>query len=241
MLGTESVHYSFGPSDSDSSAGQKTPDFRARAAAKQAWRVRRSEPRRGLLLGIVTGTAIGCLGAFALLSVLPREMPAGRSTTGLATVGSPARDESTQAEFEAKPKSRENSQFSADHVGRAEIRAATQVTTTATKFTAAARMLPRAEPQGLDHRNSGGGTNHLVSPVTPADLPVTGSLTPDPPIFAEGTGTKQRARPVVKKKKNIAERPKSHRLHDWSGHRAATRSHSWAYRGNYWHGSYRGW
>jgi hypothetical protein len=67
-----------------------SPDFRARAAAKQAWLARRSEPRRGLLLGLIGGGVIGCLGAFAVLSVLPSDMPAPKTASDAIIAGTPA-------------------------------------------------------------------------------------------------------------------------------------------------------
>src|SRR4051794_17008941 len=73
------------PTSVSASARDKAPDFRARAMAKQAWLVRRSEPKRGLLLGLIAGGAIGCLGALAVTSIVPSEGPK-RATTGAAVI-----------------------------------------------------------------------------------------------------------------------------------------------------------
>src|SRR5215203_2623077 len=57
----------------DSFSTARTPDFKARAEAKKAWLARRSAPRSGLFLGLLAGGAIGCLSAFAVMSVIPND------------------------------------------------------------------------------------------------------------------------------------------------------------------------
>jgi hypothetical protein len=245
-----------------------SPDFRARAAAKQAWLVRRSEPRRGLLLGLIGGGVIGCLGAFAVLSVLPSHAPkaagdavmTGTPARGAATARRPGEIIERKTASEASTDIRQIRQTSSDaapapenqggkpgEAGAPALRAA-PITTT---FTAAAGAPPRAEPTRPDGLGRAEVPANVVAlPVTAADPPATPSLTSQPPVLAEGEGTQQKRNIGRKKKKVIVERRppvtverrKPPRLHDWPGERRRPRLNDWAYGDNFfWGGGYRGW
>ena len=198
------------------SSTTSTPDFRARARAKQAWLVRRSEPGRGLLLGLVGATAIGCLGAFAVLSFIPSEIPVP-TVAGTPENLRPAKT-STRSETTGSPQ--QVRQVSAARVSTP----ATSTPAPAAPFTTTpAGAQERASP---DISSAAPGT-----PQTPADPPATRSLTAEPPVLASGEAmTKQKA----KKKKVVVERRKRPRPNDWAfepRHRPPL--NEWAYRGNF--------
>jgi hypothetical protein len=192
------------PHDASLPARDKAPDFRARAMAKQAWLVRRSEPKRGLLLGLLAGGAIGCLGAFAVLSVVPSDGPARVTADNAAiqTAGSKALTDGSNAE------SREVRQVSivpaaapvtrSAAAGPAVAPAATTPANAAVLAAAPAPTSPRADLRPELSSNS------RVAAVTPAEPPATESLTA-PPILAHGdsSDSKPRVAAVKKKKKRV--------------------------------------
>ena len=181
-----------------------TPDFRSRAMAKQAWLARRSEPRHGLLLGLTAGGAIGCLAAFAVLSVIPSHMPA-REPASLTVraerppLGDAAAGPSSETKIKSTSDGSSADRGAAQIPGRQPIGAAP-----ATPFATAAVAPPRTGPANPDAVSSGVLANH-VPPVTAAEPPVTRSLT-EHPVLAQGEETKQKAR-IVRKKKKVAVAP----------------------------------
>ena len=200
-------------------------DFRARAAAKQAWLKRRSEPRRGLLLGLIAGSAIGCLGAFAVLSFIPGEM--GATASGVMSSVSPPAGAAT---------ARLRKDLTENNTAPGPVLAST----VSVPIAPVAVAPPRSEPTRADTVGSEVSTN-LVPPVTAADPPVTRSLRSEPPVLAQGAGAKQKARAIKKKKKVIVDRRKPPRLHHWPGERRP-RLNDWAYRNNFsFGGGYYGW
>lgn len=212
-------------------------DFRARAAAKQAWLVRRSEPRRGLLLGLIAGGAIGSLAAFAVLSAIPSEMPE-REPTGRTAEGAPVGVAGGRPPSETQIKTASGSspgspgsQLPAPQISGAGP---------STPFTTAAVAARPSEPARAESVGSAEAPN-LVPPVTAADPAVTRNLTSEPPVLAQGGGAKQKARATKKKKKVIVERRKPPRLHNWP-REPRPRLNDWAYRNNFsFGGGYYGW
>ena len=233
--------------------------------------MRRSEPRRGLLLGLIGGGVIGCLGAFAVLSVLPSDMPAPKTASDAIIAGTPAGGAATPRRHSETIESKTANEASTANrdVRRAPVDAvpappshavkpgplgapaavpAAPVTTT---FTAAGAP-PRAElgrPDGPVRAEA--SANPVASPITTAEPPATRSLTSEPPVLAEGEGTKQKTKIVRKKKKVIVERRKppatverrKPRLHDWPGERRRPpRLNDWAYGDNvFFGGGYYRW
>ena len=203
-------------------------DFRARAAAKQAWLARRSEPRHGLLLGLIA-SVISFLGAFAVLSFIPSEIPAGDTVSGAMTAAS------SPGAATSRPRTVESKTAAAPT-------APVLASTLSIPVTPAAVAPSLTKPAHPDAVSSGVSPNLILPPVTAADPPVTRSLTSEPPIFAQGGGTKQKVRGVKKKKKVVVERRKPPRLHHWPGERRP-RLNDWAYRNNFSFGGgyYYGW
>jgi hypothetical protein len=193
MSSTASVQRS--PVIPSSATGIKAPDFRARAMAKQAWLVRRSEPRRGLLLGLIAGGAIGCLGAFAVLSVIPNEGPA-RATTGTAAVARnqpPVAQTPPTTEAAAVKTASEASNPTGGEVRRVGAdRSPAPAAPTGAASTAGAR--PDAARSELS-------SNAKVTAVTPATPPATQSLTSDAPVLAQGETPEPKPKVAEKKKK----------------------------------------
>lgn len=188
----------------------KTPDFRARAMAKQAWLVRRSEPRRGLLLGLIAGGAIGCLGAFSVLSVIPSEGPA-RTTPTAVTIAANQPASAQPASDGSNPDRREVRQVSTDRVAPvattpATTKAAAPATTapaatapvTPASTLAAAPVAPRPDPGVARTEVS---SNAKVTAVTPAEPPATQSLTSAAPVLAQGDIPVSKPKVAEKKKK----------------------------------------
>jgi hypothetical protein len=177
------------PDSVSSSARDKAPDFRTRAMAKQAWLVRRSEPKRGLLLGLIAGGAIGCLGAFAVMSVVPNEGPA-RATTGAAPVTANQPTGGQTASNEAAGKG-------TNDISKPNIEVAR---TTAAPTAAAAPGASPVTPRPDAARNEL-SSNAKVTAVTPATPPATQSLTSDAPVLAQGGTPEPKPRVAEKKKK----------------------------------------
>jgi cytoskeletal protein RodZ len=193
MSSTTSVQRSSAIQNSTAATGNRTPDFRARAMAKQAWLVRRSEPKRGLLLGLIAGGAIGCLGAFAVMSVIPNEGPA-RATSGAATVvanpptgvqtATPKTEAAAAKPSEAStPSSSDVRRVAADRSPAAPAAPATSAT-------------PRPDAARTEL-----SSNTKVPAVTPAEPPATQSLTSDAPVLAQGGTPEPKPRVAEKKKK----------------------------------------
>lgn len=190
MSSTASVQRSpMNPDSVSASARDKAPDFRARAMAKQAWLVRRAEPKRGLLLGLIAGGAIGCLGAFAVMSVVPNEGPV-RATTGAATVAAnqPAGAQTAPIAAASAKATNEASSANGGEVGRAA----------ADRSVAPAASTVGARPDAARPELS---SNAKVTAVTPATPPATQSLTTDAPVLAQGGTPEPKPRVAEKKKK----------------------------------------
>jgi len=215
----------------DSSVHDKAPDFRARAMAKQAWLVRRSEPRRGLLLGLIGGTAVGCLGAFAVMSVIPNDSPA---RAPVAAVSLPSNQAATLPAAAIQPAASQSavpvSQTAAvkpapEGAGPAAPRSVAAATTTGPAPATA------APPRG-DVARTELSANTKVAPVTPAEPPATRSLSPETPVVAQSdTPPESKARLVEKKKKKKVIRVAKPR------HRAPL--NNWARQDNFFFGGSR--
>jgi len=214
----------------DSSVHNKAPDFRARAMAKQAWLVRRSEPRRGLLLGLIGGTAVGCLGAFAVMSVIPNDSPA---RAPVAAVSLPSNQAATLPAAAIQPAASQSvvpvSQTAAvkpapDGASPAAPRSVAAATTTSPAPATA------APPRGDVTRTE--LSANKVAPVTPAEPPATRSLSPETPVVAQSdTPPESKPRLVEKKKKKKVIRVAKPR------HRAPL--NNWARQDNFFFGGSR--
>jgi hypothetical protein len=242
MSRTEQFPSSFAGSDYARSPGQKGPDFRARAAARQAWLERRSAPRKGLWPGLIAGTAIGCLGAFAAISVLPSQMPRRESVDNVAAAPAAPHIEKprTEPREDKQVSSGRSSDFalqgtSADPLSPAQTQAA--ITGGAAPSDAVAGSpatdpvttpLPRPRPSGRD-TGPRVATDVIQRPVTSMEPPATRSLSFEPPVVAEGGGKKTKSRAVTKKKNIIVEdRNPPPRLHNWPGERRKPVRQDWA-------------
>ena len=185
----------------DSSVHDKAPDFRARAMAKQAWLVRRSAPRRGLLLGLIGGTAVGCLGAFAVMSVIPNDSP---TRTPAAAVSVPANQPATvlpaavqaASNQSAVPTSQTAAVQPAKGSGAPSLGAPRAATTAASVSAPAAAATPRTDLPQTEL-----SANTKVAPVTPAEPPATRSLSSETPVLAQGDTPPESKPKVVEKKK----------------------------------------
>jgi len=215
----------------DSSVHNKAPDFRARAMAKQAWLVRRSEPRRGLLLGLIGGTAVGCLGAFAVMSVIPNDSPARAPA---AAVSLPANQAATLPAAAIQPAA---SQSAVPVSQTAAVKPAPEGASPAAPRSVAAAPTTgpapatAAPPRG-DVARTELSANTKVAPVTPAEPPATRSLSPETPVVAQSdTPPESKARLVEKKKKKKVIRVAKPR------HRAPL--NNWARQDNFFFGGSR--
>jgi hypothetical protein len=209
----------------DSSVHDKAPDFRARAMAKQAWLVRRSEPRRGLLLGLIGGTAVGCLGAFAVMSVIPNDSPARARVAAVSVqANQPATVLPAGVQSAAAPSAVPTSQTAAAQPAPqgsspASREAPRNAATSATPARIAAPA-PAATPRG-DVARTELSANTKVAPVTPAEPPATRSLSSETPVLAQGD-TPPESKPKVaekrKKKKVVRVAKPRHRapLNNWA-------------------------
>jgi hypothetical protein len=170
------------------SARDKAPDFRARAMAKQAWLVRRSEPKRGLLLGLIAGGAIGCLGAFAVMSVVPNEGPV-RAGTGAVTVtpNQPAGIQTVSNDAAGK---------AVNDISKPNVEISRTLAAPAAATVPGASLSPRADSARPEL-----SANAKVTAVTPATPPATQSLTTDAPVLAQGGTPEPKPRVAEKKKK----------------------------------------
>jgi hypothetical protein len=222
MSSTASIQRS--PMIPSSATGDKAPDFRARAMAKQAWLVRRSEPRRGLLLGLIAGGAIGCLGAFAVLSVIPNEGPA-RATRGAAAVaGNQPTGAQTAPTTEAAAV---KTASEASNPSSGEVRRVATDRSPAPVAPAAAASPTSARPDAARPELS---SNAKVTAVTPATPPATHSLTSDAPVLAQGETPEPKPKVAEKKKKKKKQIAK---------HRNRPQPNQWARPDNFFFGGDR--
>jgi hypothetical protein len=183
----------------DSSVHDKAPDFRARAMAKQAWLVRRSAPRRGLLLGLIGGTAVGCLGAFAVMSVIPNDSP---TRTPAAAVSVPANQPATVLPAAVQAASNQSAVPTSQTAAAqpAKVSSAPSLGVPRAVTTAASVSAPAATPRA-DLPQAELSANTKVAPVTPAEPPATRSLSSETPVLAQGDTPPESKPKVVEKKK----------------------------------------
>jgi hypothetical protein len=243
MSRTEQFPSSFAGSDYARS-GQKGPDFRARAAARQAWLERRSAPPKGLWPGLIAGTAIGCLGAFAAISALPSQRPQHETVDKVALA--PAAPHTAKPRIEPGQDKQVSSGRSSDFARQgtsADAPAQTQAaipggTAPIDPVAGSAATdpgttpLPRPHPIGREGTRPRVATDVVQRPVTSVEPPATRSLSFEPPVVAEGRGKKTKARAVTRNKNIIVEdRNPPPRLHNWPGERRKPVRQEWASRG----------
>jgi len=190
-----------------SMSSTRTPDFRARVRAKQAWLVRRSEPGRRLLLGLIGGGgAIGCLSAFVIMSVVPSEIPAANSTVSTASNLRPV------SETTGGPQG--IGEVAADHLSKAAIHAAGP----------ASAPSSRPAPVVSERMDSEMSPEPPTAPATPSDLSTPQNLAA---AVAQGRTTE----PKAKKKNRIQHSAQP----TWAFERRSRPSNQWASQRKFFH------
>ena len=195
---SSSVGVQRSPVIQDSFSSARAPDFKARAEAKKAWLARRSAPRKGLFLGLLAGGAIGCLSAFAVMSVIPNEVPAPAAADGRAAIIPSARPANDAASVKvvtdgSTPERREVRQISTDRVA--------SPTTSAPVPAAVTRGAP---PSGVARTELSANAKPAATPVVQAaipEAPTAAAGEPAAPVLAQTDTAEQKPKAVEKKRK----------------------------------------
>ena len=203
---SSSVGVQRSPVIQDSFSSARAPDFKARAEAKKAWLARRSAPRKGLFLGLLAGGAIGCLSAFAVMSVIPNEVPAPAAADGRAATIPSARPANDAAGVKvvtdgSTPERRELRQISTDRVATPAPVAAPPPIPAVSPATGA--PVPAAVTRGTPP--SGVARTELSANAKPAATPVVQAAIPEAPTAAAG----EPAAPVLAQTDTAEQKPKA--------------------------------